>query len=589
MLSISILGPVTVFADGVERPLRSSRQQALLLALALSAGRTVRTSRLLAVIWGDQPPTSARSNLRSYIVAVRRSLDDGGPERLTSDPAGYALTVARAELDWLRFSDDVERAAGAEPAHAVELLDRALRLWTGPVPDHLQGGPFEAELAAIEEARTAAVERRAALLLTLGRAAEAVPSLRAAVERHPYRESAHAALVTVLHRAGDRPEALSRFQQARQAMREDLGLEPGPALREAHRAILDDDIVRSPAPPAAPPGLPAAAGPAGPARAPAQLPAVLPGFVERDEQSRLVAVLSDSRRPGRVVVVHGRPGAGKSVLTGHVAASVRDRFPDGQLFADLHGSGESTAEVHRVIAGFVRALLGRPRYRVPADTGELAGLYRTLLADREVLVVLDGAGTERQVWPLLPPGPGSAAIVTGRSGLWRVTCAARVRLGPLRPEAATSMLGTLIGASRAKAEPSACSRIVEACGGLALAVRSAGSRLAAAPHRSLADYASRLDEDPLTLLDDGAGGVRDVLESAYRSWSPAVRTAFSELSRSAGPVFDERRAAAVLRCSPGRAADLIDQLVAADLVDVLDSALYRVPAPLWSVGRRLAT
>lgn len=585
MLSIVILGPVKVFVDGVERPLRSPRQQAVLLALALSAGQTVRTSRLLAVVWGDHPPTSARSNLRSHLVAVRRSLDDGGPERLSSDPLGYALTISRAELDWLRFSDDVEQSAGAEPAEAVELLDRALRLWTGPVPDHLRGGPFEADLAAIEEARTAAVERRAALLLTLGRAAEAVASLRAAVERHPYRESAHAALVTALHRSGDRPEALTRYAQIRRTMRDDLGLEPGPALRDAHRAVLDDDddnaaAARPPAP------LP---GPAGPARTPAQLPAVLPGFVERDEQGRLVAVLSGSRRPGRVVVVHGRLGAGKSVLVGHVAGSLRDRFPDGQLFADLHGSGESTAEVRRVLSGFVRALLGRPRYRVPTDIEELVGLYRTLLADRAVLVVLDGVGTEQQVWPLLPPGPGSAAIVTSRSGLWRVSCTARLRLGPLRPEVATSLLGVLIGARRTRAEPSACTRIVEACGGLALAVRSAGSRLAAAPHRSLDDYANRLDDDPLTQLDDGVGGIRDVLESAYRSWSPAVRAAFSELSRTAGPVFDERTAAAVLGCSPGGTAELIDQLVAADLVDVLDSALYRVPAPLWALGRRLAT
>lgn len=567
MLSLTILGPVRVAVDGVERPLRSARQQAIVFALALEAGGTVGIGRLVAAAWGDSPPASARSNLRTHVAAVRRALGDG--DRLVSGPSGYALRVGRDELDWLRFQDDVALAGAAErdgdPAGAAALLGRALRCWSGTLPEHLRAGLFEPEIAAMEEARTAAVERLAAL----GRPAEVVPVLRAALERHPYRESLHAATVLALHRAGDRRAAREQHEAACRAVRDELGVEPGPALLDLVPVLA-----------AAPEPVPRRRG----RKVPAQLPAVLGGFVDRpDERGRLAAGLAG---PVRVAVVHGRPGTGKSVLAVQVATAARDRYPDGQLYADLHGAGDSGAEVCRTLRAFVRSL--RPKGRLPAGEDELLGLYRTLLADRAALVLLDGAVSERQVWPLLPSGSGSAALVTSRAGLWRVPCEVRLRVGPLRPVEATSLLAGLIGGGRTRAEPSACRQIVESCGGLALAVRSAGSRLAAAPHRTLAEYATRLDGgDLLAALDDGSGGIGDVLESAYRSWSPPVREALSGLARWAGPVFDERTAAEVLARSPGGTADLLDELVAADLVDVLDAALYRVPAPLGALCRRL--
>ena len=446
-------------------------------------------------LWGTTPPPSAPVTVRNYVKRLRQSLRDAGLARISTRPGGYLIDVDAGELDVARFEVLLgsARAAARDGSWNQAAADAraALLLWRGePLADVESEVLAAREVPRLAELRLQALEARIDADLHLGRQSEVSAELQRLVSVHPLREHLHAQLILALYRCGRQGQALAAYQHARRVLAEELGVEPGTRLRELHRQVLDSDpaLAADPAPAAGEPAAAyAAAGP--PARVPAQLPPDTADFTGRDEQTRPlrpVATGPGEARPGVVVIsaIAGMGGIGKTTLAVHVAHRLRDRFPGGQLYASLRGATVPlrTADV---LARFLRDL-GLPDAGIPADEAERAARYRTLVADRAMLIVLDDARDAAQVRPLLPGTERCAVIVTSRNALHGLPGAVRLDLDVLDPGEARALFGVIIGAPRAAAEPDATASVLGSCAGLPLAVRIAASRLASRPGWSIA-------------------------------------------------------------------------------------------------------
>jgi tetratricopeptide (TPR) repeat protein len=386
--------------------------------------------------------------------------------------------VGAGEIDAVEFERSVVagRRALAEgsPRAALEQLDEGLALWHGqPLADVPASPTVTLWANRLGQSRLAALEERAATLLSLGRHADVVDDLNRLVGEHPFRERLWELLMRALRAAGRRAEALSAYRTARRALAEDLGLEPGPELRDLHRSIIAERATGTGDEPAAParvvPG-PTAGGGVRLHRTPA---AARP--VEHDARR-------ESRRAAALVLatITGTAGIGKTALAVHWAHQIRDRFPDGQLYANLRGydAGPPLRPID-VLAAFLPAL-GVPADEVPATLEPASALYRSLLADRRVLVVLDNARHPDQVRPLLPGGAGCLALVTSRDPLGGLVArdgAVRLALAVLSPAEAHDLLVALLGKDRVEAEPDAAARLAALCGHLPLALRIAAANV----------------------------------------------------------------------------------------------------------------
>ncbi|MGW0281569.1 BTAD domain-containing putative transcriptional regulator [Streptomyces sp. NPDC003236] len=540
-------------ADTQPSVIGSPKMRALLAALLLEAGRVVSTESLKDALWGGAPPVSARASLHNHVTRLRRLLDD--PERLRTVAPGYLLRVDQGELDVHVFD---ARVVAARAAHAREdwrtvvcAATSALALWRGAPLGGLAADLGGYALAQrLEEARLLLLEWRYDAELALGgtRLADIVPELAALVAEHPLREAYHRRLMLALHRTGRQAEALAVHRDLRARLVEELGVEPGPAVREAHLEVLRD----LPAPergetgePGGAPShghayAPADSGPAtrgarvpveggpaartlpgtpepirgerGPQRAqtpdgggtaaprreavggganprpsgepapsspqapvPAQLPPSPPHFTGRAaERHDLRQALT--ARGGRLAVISGMAGVGKSALALHVAHTLRDRFPDGQLYVNLHGAtpGMTPLTPAQALAALLRDLGAEPR-SIPEHPDAAAALLRSLLAPSRVLLMLDDAASAAQVRPLLPAGPGCAVIVTSRSPLTVLDGARRFPLGPLTGEDSAALLRAVSGREGLDAGHA----LIELTGRLPLALRVVAARLAA--------------------------------------------------------------------------------------------------------------
>jgi DNA-binding SARP family transcriptional activator/tetratricopeptide (TPR) repeat protein len=554
-----VLGPLEVWDGDRQVPLGGPQQHAVLAVLLVHAGQVVSVDRLADQLWGGDPPPTARSLIQGCVAGLRRALRTGTVELVTQSP-GYVLRPSGGAVDAVRFEELAAVAAAAvSPARSAALFREALELWRGPAFDGLDAEACRAESARLAERRMTVLEQRIDADLTCGRAAELVGELRVVTAEHPLRERLWAQLMTALHRSDQRAAALDTYREVRRRLVDGLGVEPGPTLRELHRAILSEAGGDSPDPAPRPDG-------------PAQLPSAVSAFSGRaGELDRLDDLLG---RPGRAVpiwVVCGTAGVGKTALAVHWAHRARARFPDGQLYVNLRGY--ATAAPLRPIealAGFLSAL-GVPADQVPSDTERAAAMYRTLLADRRVLVILDNARTAEQVRPLLPGGSACAALITSRDrlgGLVAQDGADHLTLGMLTASEAASLLERVLGA-RARAEGDAVAELARRCAYLPLALRIAAAHLMLHPGRTVAGYLDRLGAagglDELAAGDDAT--VRIAFDLSYQGLDEPARLLFRRLGLAPGADVTVDDAATLGDLDPYVAGRLLDRLTGAHLIE----------------------
>jgi DNA-binding SARP family transcriptional activator/Tfp pilus assembly protein PilF len=578
-----LLGPVGAWREGERMPAGTPQQRLVLGLLALRAGSVVSGEDLVTAIWGADPPRSARNSIQVLVTRLRQVLAGTPDAVLARCGDGYRLDADRDRVDVHRFRRLTAQARqAADRRLAVAEFDEALSLWRGPaLADAAATLRVEQIRSGLEEERLDAAEDRFAALLGCGRHQDAAAGLAAALAEHPLRERLAWLLMLAAYRCGRKADALAVFRQTRARLAADLGVEPGPELQQLHQRILACDPELD-APPqhyeAAAAGSPdpddrRAARPA----VPRQLPAATTHFVGRDaELDTLTRLLADHARDNTTAVISaivGTAGVGKTALAVHWAHRVADRFPDGQLYVDLRGyDPDRPVAATDALAGFLRAL-GVPGQDIPVEEAERAARYRSLLAGRRVLVLLDNAGEVEQVRPLLPGSPACAAIVTSRDSLAGLVArdgAERIELDLLRLEDAVSLLRALIG-RRVAANPDAARALAVRCCRLPLALRVTAELAASRPDAPLGELAGELagQQGQLDLLE--AAGDRRTAVRAVFSWSYAHLDAdaarmFRLLGLHPGPGFESRAAAALSGTTVEQARQVLDVLARAHLI-----------------------
>ena len=513
MLSFAVLGPVRATADGQSVAL-PPKERVLLATLLLRAGRVVPVTVLVQALWDDAPPPTARNAIQGHIKRLRQVLGPAAARVVTRAP-GYLVEVHPGELDLQEFTSlcaraDVTASEGDWP-RAASLRQAALALWSGEalsgVPSaHLQ----RTEVPHLAALREQALDARIDADLRIGRHNSVLAELRARADEHPLREPLWGQLMLALYRGGRQGDALAAYQQARTALRTELGIDPGAELRRLYQQILTaDPAIAAPAIDGSPAALAIAA--------PQQLPADLPDFAGRDEQARLLHGLLGAapgpERPGALViaVIAGMAGIGKTALAVHAAHRLHDRFPDGRLFVDLQGAG-NPLPAGDVLARFLRDL-GIPEALIPVGEAERAARYRSLTASRRMLIVLDDAHSAAQVRPLLPGTAGCAVLITSRTTLAGLSGAVHTDLAAQTPAESRALLAAMIGRARTDADPHGIAGLVAACAGLPLALRIVGSRLASRPAWTPARMSALLDSEHRRLSELTAADTAAALET----------------------------------------------------------------------------
>ncbi|MBO1333553.1 BTAD domain-containing putative transcriptional regulator [Streptomyces sp. VRA16 Mangrove soil] len=577
VVEFRLLGAVAVATGSGELPLGPAKRRSLLAALLLRPNTAVPLDQLIDALWPEGPPARARTVAQGHVSRLRALLAQGGAEewdvRLVTRGDAYVLEMPESLLDAYRFEELVRLARDQRtPDDAAALLREALALWRGPaLVGVATGGALRVAADGLEEARISAVEQLARTYGEFGDHARAAALLHAEAVAHPMRESLAAALMRALYRAGRQSDAIDQYHRTRTLLADELGVDPGPALREAYAEILASGGAPDPMspPPAAPAPAPVPEEEPVAVDGPDLLPRPPRGFVGRDRE--LAALTSAARHEHAVVVITGPAGVGKSAVTLHWAHAARDRY-DGVLFADLRGfSDESVPETADVLREFLIAL-GVPARELPDTQGALAAAYRRCSERRRLLVVLDNARTAAQVRPLLPAGPHSAALVTSRlrlDGLAVTELARTVDVGVLDGAASTALLAAATGADdRLTAEPEAAARLTALCAGLPLALRVVAARVNARTPWTLASLADELADEQrrLALLDIDDTGVCAALRLTLRTLPDDARRLFHRLGGLPGPGLDRYAAAALTAAPPAAAAAALDRLTAAHLL-----------------------
>jgi DNA-binding SARP family transcriptional activator/tetratricopeptide (TPR) repeat protein len=532
-LDIRLLGPVRAYAGGRQLDLGPRKQRLVFAVLALEVNRVVPIERLVELVWPVDAPRTAAHAVRVSVSGLRSVLTGRLDARIETSGAGYALRADPEQIDASRFRGLLKRAAAAaDDASRVALLDEALALWSGPaVFGTALSGTAPAETQEVlghglEESRLTAVEDRFDAELRRGHHRALLGEITELARAHPTRERLAAQLMMCLYRDGRQTEALDTFRRLRDRLSEQFGVDPGPAVRELHLAILRDDPALQPE---RPPGTTPAAGDR-PARVPAQLPPTVGDFVGRGAEFARLDLFAAAG--ATTIVVSGMAGVGKTALAVQWAHRVRGEFPDGQLYVNLNGyaSGSPVAPA-RVLAWFL-AGLGIPAERIPADEEEATALYRTVLSDRRILVILDNAGGPEQVRPLMPGSPHCRVVVTSRSRLGGLVArdgARSLELGVLTPDEAVGLLATLVGDAT---DPSVLPELVRLCARLPLALRIAAAQLVRdrrdgdGPHGYPARLADANRLAALEIDDDQEAAVRAAFDLSYAALDAPARRMF---------------------------------------------------------------
>jgi DNA-binding SARP family transcriptional activator len=544
--------------------------------LVLGGGETVTTSELVYALWGDRAPRSAVNVLQTHVKHLRRLLEPDRPARtgsvvLPHVNGGYAVNQDAVDVDLLRVRRLLAEAVGGDTARVAELLGEALRLWHGPPVADIPFLATQPKVVALVAERREVLARYGDAMIATGAAADVLPDIAAAAAEQPLDEPAHARLIRAYHAVDQRAKAFQVYHDVHDRLVEELGVDPGPELRAAHAALLHDDAPVTPPRPAS--------------RVPRQLPAEPPGFTGRTTQLSMLDKMLPVAGNGGVVTIaaiSGTAGVGKTALAVHWAHRVRDRFPDGQLYANLRGHAHGQpAQPIEILTQFLSAL-GIPAERVPADLETASALYRTMMTDRKTLVLLDNVAGPDQVRPLLPAAPGCLVVVTGRDrmgGLVAMHGARQVTLDVLSPEEALELLARVLGAERVHAEPEAAGEFAKLCVYLPLALRIAAANLADHPWLGIEDHVLELREGnllaALAVQGDEHTAVRTTFDLSYAALPDAARRLFRLLSVVPGPDVSTETVAALIGTDPKEAGQLLDRLAGAHLVEHHASGRYR--------------
>ncbi|MGW4210348.1 AfsR/SARP family transcriptional regulator [Lentzea sp. NPDC004789] len=574
-MEFNVLGPVEVVDHGLLLPLRPGKQVALLSMLLCAGGAPVSADRLLNALWSGRPPRTAAENLRGYVHQLRRALGDAG--RIVRRAAGYALVVHPLELDSARFEAAAERGraamSGSDPESAARLWRQALELWRGAPFEEVDVDVVREEAARLEERRQAVLDARIEADLALGRHHDVIAELTTLVARHPLRERLREHLVLALYRAGRQSEALAVGRDGRRLLAEELGLEPGPGLRRLEQAVLAGDPALD-VPVTTPDGVDVTTGDMDRA-VPRQLPAHTPHFVGRTTELDRLTALLDVHGDAAISTISGTAGIGKTSLAVHWARRVARRFPGGQLYVNLRGfdPGGLPVDPGEALAGFLDAL-GVPPGQLPPTTEARSARYRSLVADREVLVLLDNAHDVEQVLPLLPGGGSSFTVITSRNRLAGLTTrhgARPLTLDVLGRGEAEALLASHLGRDRLDAEPEAVRELIGYCARLPLALSIVAARAMARPAFSLGVLVEELRDERrrLDALDAGdpTTDMRAVFSWSHRQIGAQAAELFVLLGLHPGADIGVPAVAALAGVPRGRASALLAELTRAHLLD----------------------
>jgi DNA-binding SARP family transcriptional activator len=571
-----ILGPVEVYLGGQWVNVARPRRRAVLSYLLLQAGQTVSPDRLSEAIWAGAAPATARAQLQADISAIRRALredqpDQDGDEAVSTRPGGYRIDLTPGELDLAEFTELTAQGRQGELAQRSATLREALAIWRGPALTGVVAAFVDGTRSRLEEQRLGAYERLAEVELALGHHQDLAEELAEVVDSAPLHERLHGQLMLALHRSGRSSQALAVARDLRRRLADEQGLDVGRPLATLEQQILRADPALEPAATGrrAAPGVTVRTDLTGPRWVvPRQLPPDISDFTGRTgELTTLRSRLAG--RPGTALVVAaiaGMGGIGKTALALHLAHQVAGDYPDGQLYVNLRGAEAIGLNSGDVLGRFLRAI-GVDSRSIPDDPDERAELYRSHLADRKLLVVLDNAGSEEQVRPLLPGSAGSTVLITSRLRLTGVEGARWVDLDVFEAEPAVALLARITDPERVSAQRADADVIVRLCGGLPLAVRIAGARLDARPNWRLADLARMLGDETQRLdgLTAGDLEVRASLALSYQGLGEPARRLFRRLGLLDTPDFPAWLADVVLH-QP--AATHLEALVDAQLLSI---------------------
>ncbi|MFD2415770.1 AfsR/SARP family transcriptional regulator [Amycolatopsis pigmentata] len=578
------LGPLSVRRAGREVELGWHKQQSVLATLLVEMNRPVPVATIIEAVWhGGQMPRDARNAVQTYVSRLRRLLEPdrgvGWPGRvLVSTGSGYLLRGDPALVDLEMFERHLVGAQkryqhGDLPAAGTQ-LDTALRLWQGHPFTGLDGPVVEAQRRRFGDLHLTARELRAQISIDRGRTTEAIAELRDLVAVNPGREHLWALLMLSLYRASRQAEALAVFQDVRRRLADELGIDPGPELRELHERILRGDV--------------------GPARSTLtkrfvrrnDLPADVVDFTGR--QREVLCVLGDLPDAGHaratgtgaatVQVIDGMAGVGKTALAVHLAHRLAWNYPDAQLYLDLHGHthGRGPLDSSTALENLLRAL-SVPAAVIPDGLDGRAALWRAELAARRVLVVLDNAFDTTQVRPLLPGTARCLALVTSRHRLAELEGAGHLSLDPLSPSQASALFARIVGEERAVAERDAVQEVARLCGYLPLAIRNAAVKLRNRPVWTIGYLADRLRDGKRRLaeLTTGDRGVAAAFGVSYRNLTTAQQRMFRLLGTCPDRDFDTGTAAALAGVGLETAGALLEDLVDAHMLQEPVPGRYR--------------